>query len=152
MKRPKRKRLEKNFVKMAVDILEDEIDTQFGRKRYLKRLCIHEQQHNQYYKQFAKTIDYLEDLRGSYKNSLHDLLVDFFTVVYVRFKEFGRKPTLMNLSPSTSNKVAFEEFTHRFTTDNSEEYWINELIEAPEIIYVPVIPEDIDIEPSFIEV
>ena len=152
MKRPRRKRLEKNLVKMAIDILEDEIDPQFGRRRHLKRLGIHEQQYNNYYKQLVKTIDYLEELRGSYKNSLRDLLVDFFTAVYTRFKEFGRTPTLTNLSPSTSNRVAFEEFTHKFTADNMEEYWISELTEAPEIIHVPVIPEDIDTDPSFIEV
>ena len=152
MKRPRRRTLQENLVKIAIDILEDEIDPMFHRSRRLKRLSIHKQKNNKYFKMIIKTVGYLEELRGDYRNPIEDLLRDYYMVVFNRFKDFGRVPTLSNLSPSANNKIAFEESVYEFTAENLDEYWISELTEAPEIIYVPVIPEDIDIDPSFIEV
>lgn len=141
MRRPKRRKLKENLVEMAVNILEDEVDPIYGRKRHLKRLYIHKQENNTYFKLIIKIVDYLEELRGEYRNQMKDLLKDYFTAIHERFLNFNRYPSLHNFSPSTSNKIAFEEFIHKIEVGCGEQYWTNDDPVYYEIIHVPVEPE-----------
>ena len=150
MNRPRRRRLQENLVKKAISLLE-EIDRKNGRNRRLERLYIHKQIKNKYHVMFVKVIDYLEDLRGDNKNTLDDMLKDYFKCIYKAYS-WTRAPSLINFSPSPNNRINFEEFLYKFTEQNQEEYWIKEIPEAPEIVHVLITQEDNNFVPSFVEV
>ena len=99
---------------------------------------------------FVKIIDYLEELKGDNENKISDLLEDYFISIYEAYKGF-RVPTLINFSPSTTNRVNFEEFIYEFTEQNQEEYWYKEVSEPPEIIDIQD-TQDNNFSPSFIEI
>jgi len=151
VKRPRRRMLQENLVKTAVDVFEN-VDAEHGRTRHLKRLSIHKQVNNKYHKMFIKLIDYLEELRGNYKNPIDELLKDYFTTIYDEYSFRKRIPTLINFSPSANNKIKFEEYIYKFSAEYHEEYWIQELTPAPEIIKLPIIPENFNFSPIFAEV
>ena len=150
MNRPRRRRLQENLVKTAISVLE-KVDRENGRSRHLERLHIHKQINNKYHKMFIKIIDYLEELRGNNKNPIGDMLKDYFTCIY-KVYSWNKSPQLLNFSPSPNNQLHLEEFIYEFTEQNQEEYWIKEIPKPPEIIDMPIIPEDNDFMPSFIEV
>lgn len=152
MKKNRSRCYQENLVKLAIEVLEKKVDPKFRRKRGLWRLHIHKQVNNNYHKIFMRIIEYLKELKGDYKNDLGDLLCDYYISVYHRFKKFKRVPSLSNFSPSSSNKICFEEFIYNYTNENDEEYWVREIPEPPEVIHVPIIPEDNDFIPLFVEV
>lgn len=152
MNRSRKREIQENLVQMAIEVLENEVDPKFNRKRALRRMSLHKQVNNKYHKMFMRVIDYLYELRGNNKNPINEVLVDYYTCVYGRFAGFGRTPSLMNFSPSSSNKVYFEEFIYDFTASHKEEYWVKKLTKAPEVIRVPIIPEENDSMPTFTEV
>jgi len=152
MKKDRSRCCQENLVKLAIEVLEKKVDPRFGRRRHLQRLNIHKQIKNKYHKIFYNITTYLKELRGDNKNDLSDMLIDYYTVIYRHFKKYGRAPSILNLSPSASNKIKFEEFIYEFTLSNREEYWIKHVPEPPEIVYVPIIPEDNNFIPSFVEV
>lgn len=150
MERPRRRRLQENLVKKAISVLE-RVDRRNGRDRKLERLYIHKQAKNKYHRMFVKVIDYLEGLRGDNKNSIEDMLNDYFTCIYKAYS-WTRAPSLIQFSPSPNNMVNFEEFIYEFTEKNQEEYWIKEIPKPPDIVNVPIVPEDNYYVPSFVEV
>lgn len=151
MKKIRSRSYQENLVKLAIDVLEKKIDPKFGRNRMLQRLYIHKQPNNKYHKVFLRIVLYLKELRGDYKNELSDMLVDYYTNVYRYFRRYGRAPSINNFSPSSSNRIRFEEFIYELTARSKEEYWIKEIPEPPEVIHIPIIPENNESLPSFIE-
>lgn len=141
MLRPKRRKLKENLVELAINILEDEIDPIYGRKRYLKKLHVHKNKDNTYFKMMVRIIEYLEELRGEYKNPIKELLKDYFTSIYERFQSFRRIPTLHQLGPSVTNKITFEEYIYEIEIGSGEQYWAKEEPVLHEVIHVPIDPD-----------
>ena len=148
MKKNRIKKAEKSSVRLAIEILEKDIEPIYGGSKRLSRLYLHEQPNNKYYKAFKKIIDYLVELRGKNKNPLKFLMRDYFCCVYDYYKRFDRIPPTTNLAPSSANIIRFEDWVSGYYRNTGEEYWMQELPEKIEIIEVPI--EVIDL-PSITE-
>lgn len=138
MKRIRRRKAQENIVKLAIDILEDEVGPKFNSKKYLSKLYIHKQVNNKYHKMFVRVVEYLEELRGDYKNPIELVIEDYFSSIYERHSHYGKVPNLMHLSPSTNNRIKFEEMIHDFPRENGEEYWTRNGMVHHEIIEVGI--------------
>lgn len=151
MKRPRRRRSQERCVKLVIDILEKEIGPRFNSRKNLSKHGIHRQVNNKYHKMLFRIVEYLENLRGSHKNKIEDLIRDYLTSVYEYYQGFRRIPSVTQLSPSPSNQIRFEEWIYELAREHDEGYWTYEQKrdELYEIIEVPI--EPIDIELNFTE-
>jgi len=122
-KRPRRRQLQENLVEMAVKIIENDIDPMYHRKRHLEKIYIHKQPNNKYFKLFMKIAQYLEELKGNYKNPMDELFRDYFFCIC---RSYRKAPELMRFSPTPTNRIKFDEFIYRYTIESGEEYWLTE--------------------------
>lgn len=149
MIRPRNRKAQEDIVKTLIDIIENEINPKFGKKMKISHMHIHKQFKNKYCKNFIRIINYLETLRGNNKNTLSSLIRDYLMVAYRYYQQFGRTPTLLQLSPSTSNRIRFEEYIIAYERNNKEDYWLHFRERPPEIIEVPI--EKLEMDVNIIE-
>ena len=150
MKRIRRRKAQENIVEVTINILEKKVGPRFNSRKHLSKLYIHKQVENKYHKMFMRVVEYLEELRSDHKNPIEMVIEDYFVSIYERYNHYGRIPNLMQLSPSTNNKIKFEEWIHDSQREDGEEYWAKVGAIEHEIIEVSIeangIPNLIDTE------
>lgn len=144
MQRPRRREAKEKCVKLVIDVIEKEISHKFNSKKQLSKLGIHKQPNNKYHKMLFKIFEYLEECKGNYKNNMRHLIRDYLISVYEYYQRFNRIPNLIQIGPSASNQIRFEEWIYDAMRNSDENYWVDEIYEF-EIVEVPIEPMDVDL-------
>lgn len=124
MKRPRRRQAQENSVEMVLNILESDIEPEYGsRRKYLLKHGIHKQPNNSYHKTLYRIVLFLEESRGNYDNSMESMIRDYLDMLYSYYWRFNRTPSVNQLSPATNNQIKFQEWIHTYEAENEEDYW-----------------------------
>jgi len=134
-------------VETTIRVLEEEVEPKFGaHKKYLRsRHKIHEDLSNRYFKLFLRIYEYMEELRGPYKNRIELMLEDYFTLIYERSSRYKRFPNLNSLGPGKMNKLNFEDWIYSKSAVDRYEYWITERHEIEMVKVEDVVLSDVKI-------
>ena len=121
------RKAKENAVKLVVDLIEKKIEPEFNIKgKYLSRLSIHKTPKNKYFSFLYSIVLYAEEIKGNNSNTVSSIITDYLISVYKHYSRFSRTPKLNQLSPSTSNRIRFQEWIYEFERERSEDYLIAE--------------------------
>jgi hypothetical protein len=72
---------------------------------------------------YVKIWNFLEGLRGEFKNSMEQLVEDYLTSIYKRWSFHKKVPFISHLSPSSNNEKGFFMYIQELEEFYSEPYW-----------------------------
>jgi len=134
-------------VELTIKVLEEKVEPKFGaHRKYLRsRLKIHQDLNNRYFKMFLRIYEYMEELRGPYKNKIERMLQDYFTLVHERSARYKKFPQLNSLGPGKMNKLNFEDWIYSKSSVDKYEYWVTERQEIKIVEVEDIILSDVNI-------
>lgn len=116
----KRAEFARDNVRLALRIVRGLFEKHGVKRNSFFYASILKKPQSKYYKILTKIIDFIEDARGDYENSMEELLTDYFESVFDKYEMANREPYFTQLSASPTNIDNFYKYIDRHSVDG---YW-----------------------------